>query len=855
MHSALQSHRLYDPRQGNPSAIPLNPYIAGKSLTGDCGFFGRKDIFELVQKELARNAIVLFGQRRIGKTSILKQLQRRLRKPFLPVYFDLMDRAEQPMGQLLTGLAQQMAQGAGLPQLPAALDNEGVQFRQQFLPELYRTLGTEHAMVLLLDEFDVLDRSAEQQLPPTAAARAFFPYLRQLIETERRLHFLVVIGRKTEELSSDFKATFKAAKFKRVSVLSTEDAHQLATLAEQQQSLRFAPGVVEGLLQLTTGHPYLTQLLCQQLWDAAHVGSSEAAPLVTHPLLEKVIPQALEAGQNVFEWIWDGLPPAERVMLAAIAEAIECQPAVSEEQVVELLQRHGVRVLSGDLDLAPRKLVDWELLREVPGGYRCHIELIRRWVLSQKPLPRVKNEVYRLNPLAERLFLSARDFYALDQPVKTQDHLLDVLQLNPGHLPARLLLAKLLQEKGRHAHAVQELEKAWEYDQAAARMPLVGALLTAGESYERRGELHAALASYERVLTLSPDDRTAVERLIRLRQEQAVGAAAAGEGKPVLDQLRLLCALIGQPRPKHLDLARGVALNSEAQEDWDTALQAYRWLEEKSPGSDRWAEDITRVLTQKDLAHHYRLAAEAAAQKTWNQAVAALSHIVAVAPAYRNAARQLSYAVEQLYLVSTVEPTRGGPAALAAAWQRARLHRRRRLSLGGALLLGAALASGLYYWIEESNAVELLSEIDSALADRRWQDAQVSSTRIIGSSWVSAKTRQRAVQQREQAEREAKVQPVYERLANARGNYDEALALYHRIPVESAYYDDAKWADKKALPLFVEHHLATAEGARALNRCDTVQRELRMILDEDRLQPKALQALERPCGDRSALRD
>lgn len=417
-----------------PVVLPLNPYIAGKSLAGDSGVFGRQDIFDLVETELARSAIVLFGQRRIGKTSILRQLQRRLREPFIPVYFDLMDRAEKPMGQLLADLAQLMAQGAGRPDLHSPIDDTGEEFRQRFLPALYETLGEKRAMVLLLDEFDVLDRSAEQQLPATAAARAFFPYLRKLIQSERRLHFLVVIGRKTEELSSDFKATFKAARFKRVSVLSAQDARELVTLAEQHGSLCFAPGIVDALLALTTGHPYLTQLVCQQLWALAHSSAQShlsdgmSVPLVTLELLASVVPRALEAGQKVFEWIWDGLPPAERVVLAAISEATEKHAAVTEEQVLELLQRHGVRVLSGDLDLAPRKLVDWELLRVVEGGYCCHVELIRRWVLAQKPLLRVNDEIYRLNPLAERLFLSARDCYALNQPVKTQDHLVEVLQ-------------------------------------------------------------------------------------------------------------------------------------------------------------------------------------------------------------------------------------------------------------------------------------------------------------------------------------------------------------------------------------------------------------------------------------------
>jgi hypothetical protein len=60
---------------------PLNPYVAGSVLDGEEGFFGREDILRLVEDELRsphQNAVVLYGQRRIGKTSILLQLERRL---------------------------------------------------------------------------------------------------------------------------------------------------------------------------------------------------------------------------------------------------------------------------------------------------------------------------------------------------------------------------------------------------------------------------------------------------------------------------------------------------------------------------------------------------------------------------------------------------------------------------------------------------------------------------------------------------------------------------------------------------------------------------------------------------------
>ena len=60
---------------------PSNPYIAGTVIHEEKGFFGRLEILKRVVQEIRNpntNALVLFGQRRIGKTSLLHQLQNTL---------------------------------------------------------------------------------------------------------------------------------------------------------------------------------------------------------------------------------------------------------------------------------------------------------------------------------------------------------------------------------------------------------------------------------------------------------------------------------------------------------------------------------------------------------------------------------------------------------------------------------------------------------------------------------------------------------------------------------------------------------------------------------------------------------
>lgn len=60
-------------------ANPINPYVAGNPVGDSPAFIGRADVLREVVRVLRRpppsgNAIVLYGQRRIGKTSIVQHL-------------------------------------------------------------------------------------------------------------------------------------------------------------------------------------------------------------------------------------------------------------------------------------------------------------------------------------------------------------------------------------------------------------------------------------------------------------------------------------------------------------------------------------------------------------------------------------------------------------------------------------------------------------------------------------------------------------------------------------------------------------------------------------------------------------
>ena len=524
-------------------STPRNPYIAGKALKDARGFWGRDDVFRVVQAELEqteRNAIVLFGQRRIGKTSILLNLQSRLPSPpFRAVYFDLMDRARKPLAEVLFELASTIAGDLGLP-LPEHTDflsDATGQFRKHFLPVIYEALGQNQRLVLLFDEFDVLDMRQEEQLPSQSAAQAFFPYLRELMSNEAQLGFVFVVGRKAGELSIEAKAAFKAARYYRISVLDDDATRDLVRSAEASGALQFEPAAIDRILALTSNHPYFTQLLCQLIFEREYAAranpatlsapSTLATPSVTVADVESAIPKVIEAGENIFEWIWDGLPPAERVIFSAVSSGTDEQSVVSEERLMSILQDSGVRILVRELELAPKTLIEWEMLRETPGGFRFFVELMRRWVAARKPLDKVKDELDKINPLADMLYQAANGFVRRGDWDKAEDQLKQALGVNSNHLKARLLLAEAYKTLKRPDDQLRELAEAYRIDEDGCRISYESALLARAEALGREGQNNPALQLYARVLEISPQNRTARERrrgLLLARGEAALKA-------------------------------------------------------------------------------------------------------------------------------------------------------------------------------------------------------------------------------------------------------------------------------------------------------------------------------------------
>ncbi|MCP5106913.1 MAG: hypothetical protein GY950_26245, partial [bacterium] len=192
-----------------------NPFNHGSPVKGE-EFFGRQeiidDILSFLRKENEFNFTV-FGQRRIGKTSLLRNIQDTASNVEFTcaVYFNLQDKARAQLPLLLFEIANRITNTLELKLEVKESDFEDsgaiFNFKERFIPALCGELGEKGQLVVLFDEFDVLGEIEDIEgdlIIGAFAYKTFIPFMVSLVEEiqikKYPLKFIFAVGRNYKDL-------------------------------------------------------------------------------------------------------------------------------------------------------------------------------------------------------------------------------------------------------------------------------------------------------------------------------------------------------------------------------------------------------------------------------------------------------------------------------------------------------------------------------------------------------------------------------------------------------------------------------------------------------------------------------
>jgi hypothetical protein len=389
--------------EGEFQLIP-NPYVVGTPLEADSPlFFGREDVVAFIQENLTarhRNNLVLIGQRRTGKTSLLKQLPVRLGDDYLPVYLDGQALGLDPgLPNFFLSLATEVAfaledRGFAVdpPEYEDFIDSPTVTFERDFLTRVRKAIEHRH-LLIMFDEFEELEAAVGRG----SLDASIFGFLRHLIQHSEKLSVIFCGTHRLEELASDYwNVLFNISLYRHIAFLDKAEAMHLIQEPVAGYGMRYDDLALDKIWQVTAGHPYFLQLMCHSL---VNQHNKTERNYVTVADVNAALDEILASGEAHFVFLWATAEPTERLVMAALSRMMPLTGRATPVQVADYLAERGVnleRQAVGDAlhQLALRDILfaDSEVDPTVGQVYRWRLGLLGLWVEKYKSMSRVMEE-------------------------------------------------------------------------------------------------------------------------------------------------------------------------------------------------------------------------------------------------------------------------------------------------------------------------------------------------------------------------------------------------------------------------------------------------------------------------------
>lgn len=396
-----------------PDPFRVNPYVTGAPVDTDRTFFGRAEIIDQIHRLLRPDGpstvILLEGNRRAGKTSILHRLQQSdTLRNWIPVYCQFQGIGGEPNAQSLYRLvARELLYAVATPHTPElveplrAIANADPLRRKTLCRELVATIGSERPfeqfesllelalssigsrrILLMLDEFEKIHQGIEQhQMSPLVPEN-----FRYIFHTYNRVSGILSGSIRIKKLRKEYwNVLFGIGTPIPVGPLSPAAARQLV-IEPASGVLSYSDSAIERLLELCAHQPFLVQSLASNIFE---VCASSNLTSVTTELVNKSA-DSMVANNEHFQTIYrqQALTARQRFLASLIDQLTDAPARVTFDLIRDQMEASGVPVGSdGKLKEDLEELQEQEIIRFVAesniGHYRIEVPLFSRWLRTK----------------------------------------------------------------------------------------------------------------------------------------------------------------------------------------------------------------------------------------------------------------------------------------------------------------------------------------------------------------------------------------------------------------------------------------------------------------------------------------
>ncbi len=474
---------------------PHNPYEAGYPVSSDRSFANR----ERERRELHEVAaapehchVVVYGPRRIGKTSLLKrfeaELDRRATPPTEAVsafvfMHDLRDEAPPPSTpedvamSLLNFLAQKLAERLQVSCAEPAKTPQD--FRRRVLPQLIEA-ANHRRLIVVLDEIQALDALASER---GKAIRFVFDAFG--LEGPGRPPLLVACW--SLGLGEVFSEPLERW-LPRVTNIEVRcfDRDAIKCLTELAGAYSWSDEAIDWLMTQTGGHPLYASGINRVIWRQRR--AAERTEPVTRVEVMEVVDDAIRVVESSLMSAWEQLNSVQSCFgraLAALTHGAD-NPAraglpvgVTMDEVKGRLHADGYAFETVLLRSSLHGLIENGVIHVSSFGgeaerYRLTAPFLGRWLAGQEYANLTRNDF-------RKHIDTARHYYEHGQEVLAREHLIEAEKSDPIGNPLPIddlaILAELERNAGLLGDALEHYRKLWARDPGRGNAALCEALV------------------------------------------------------------------------------------------------------------------------------------------------------------------------------------------------------------------------------------------------------------------------------------------------------------------------------------------------------------------------------------------
>ena len=361
-----------------------NPFTFGNPIKDPARFYGRtEDIRQIVNRlrSSAHESTSVVGERRIGKTSLLKHLDNPdvatgLGLPpeeYCMVYIDFQGLTDITPQRFWGRVLHKMERSICLPDLAPEIQQVRKQgdFDLFDLEDLFDTISDAGlTTVLLLDEFEYVTRNPNFGPDFFGGLRALAIHQNLPLVTSTRRE-LVDLCHSEELKGSPFFNIFANVVLR---PFGREDVHELIAGYLAETELVFSEREKELILGLGGGYPFFIQMAGHYLVEAKRKG------LVNDAFLQDVVANFDAQSDSHFTYMWSRSSESEKITLLAVISLNRQKSSRSTVPNLENLAKIHSRAHLDVPELVKRGLI---LENRTEGTFRLLSPSLERWIARE----------------------------------------------------------------------------------------------------------------------------------------------------------------------------------------------------------------------------------------------------------------------------------------------------------------------------------------------------------------------------------------------------------------------------------------------------------------------------------------